>query len=115
LIGSFYNNKLFLGLYNTEVNEIVPLTKNILQDINDDIVILLAHRMGVAANRFFKGIFDSGNAIKNSIVNTSFENYKIQIEKSGRAFYHTYELEFINGYKDFILSDEQLKQSIVEK
>lgn len=74
----------------------------------------LAFELNKTANFISKNLINC-TLIKDTVMLHTFENYIDTIEKSGNSFQNTYELEFINGYKEYILTDEQLKQSLVER
>lgn len=115
LLVSVNKNKTFVGLYNKGSKEIEPINKEILRLFTNDLFSLVSYKMETIAARYSKGISTSGCDVKNFQELTSFSLYKSRIEKLSTCFYHTYELEFINGYKDYILTDEQLKCSLEEK
>ena len=108
------NKNIYLGLYNISENRIIPLAKDIFKKIKDDDMYTLAYDLNRTANFILKGEIEK-TTIKDSAILYTFENYTETIEKSGNSFQHTYELEFINGYKEYILTDEQLKQSLIER
>ena len=74
----------------------------------------LAFELNKTARLISKNIINC-TLIKDTIMLHTFENYIETIEKSGNSFQYTYELEFINGYKEYILTDEELKKSIIER
>ena len=107
-------NHTYFGLYNMIENKVIPLTKNILKHITDQNIYLLSYNLNKTARLIQKGEIEK-TTIKDSTILHIFENYIDTIEKSGNSFQYTYELEFINGYKEYILTDEQLKDSLVER
>ena len=74
----------------------------------------IAYEMNMTAKFILRGVVQK-TTVKNTVMLHSFENYIETIEKSGNSFQNTYELEFINGYKEYILTDEELKKSIIER
>ena len=112
-------NKYFFSLYDSNCKEITPLKKDMFFMFNNYIYSLLSCQMNRTAVLYKKGIVsgnrESTTLIKNSYMLITFQNYKQNIEKLSNCFYHTYELEFINGYNDYILSDEQLKNALIER
>ena len=107
-------NNVYFGIYDNQLNRIIPLTKDYFLKITDDDIYYLAHNLNKTAIFIDKGEIEK-TLIKDSTMLYTFENYINTIEKSGVSFQNTYELEFINGYKEYILTDEQLKQSLVER
>jgi len=74
----------------------------------------LAFELNKTANLISKNLINC-TLIKDTVMLHTFENYIETLKKSGNNFQNTYELEFINGYKEYILTDEQLKQSLIER
>ena len=108
------NNNIYFGLYNNRLCCITPLTKDCFKDLNDDDIFSLSHNLNKTAIFISKGEIDR-TLIKDTVMLYTFENYIDTIEKSGNSFQNTYELEFVSGYKEYILTDEQLKQSLIER
>ena len=101
--------KIYLGLYDDTTKNIIPLTTDILKKITDDNIFLLSYNLNKTANLIQR------KEIEKTIIRDRFENYIRLIEKSGNSFQNTYELEFVSGYKEYILTDEELKKSIIER
>ena len=119
-----YEKRCFLGLFSRTQKEIVPLTSEIFRFFSDRFVFLLSYELNKIAKMAERGIITASpisdrvtllNPLKDKIKVVAFNNYKHRIEKLSNCFYHTYELEFINGCKDYILTDEQLKKSLEER
>lgn len=107
-------NNIYFGLYNNKQNKILPLTKNNFKSLNNKTLFSLSHNLNTTAVFISKGEINK-TLIKDTVMLHTFENYIDTIEKSGNSFQNTYELEFINGYKEYILTDEELKKSIIER
>ena len=107
-------NNIYFGLYNNKQNKITPLTKNNFKSLNNKTLFSLSHNLNTTAVFISKGEIDK-TLIKDTIMLHTFENYINTIEKSKVSFQNTYELEFVNGYKEYILTDEELKKSIIER
>lgn len=105
---------IYFGLYDNYKKQIIPLQKEIISEINDRDMYSLAFELNKTANLISKNLINC-TLIKDTVMLHTFENYIKLIEKSGNSFQNTYELEFINGYKEYILTDEQLKQSLIER
>ena len=111
-------DKLFITIYNKERNEIEPLSKKVFNLFNDRLFINIAYKINKTASQYTRNMI---NKHDNIITNKNFDknlikilNYQENIEKLSNCFYHTYELEFINGYKDYIFTDEELNNSLKE-
>ncbi len=120
LVCSVNKNKCFLGIYNKQNKDIVPITKDLLPYFTGNIMVDLAHQMNRIANLYFQGVVTASKTGYVTIITdrqklTAFHNYRHHVEKMSNCFYHTYEVEFVNGYKDYIVSDEQLKDSLIER
>ena len=107
-------NNIYFGLYNNKQNKILPLTKNNFKNLNNKTLFSLSHNLNTTAVFILKGEIEK-SLIKDTVMLHTFENYIETLKKSGNNFQNTYELEFINGYKEYILTDEQLKQSLIER
>ena len=107
-------NDIYFGLYDEYKAKMISLTKNIIQNISDENIFSLSYNLNKTAKLISKEEIEK-TTIKNTTLLHTFENYIDIIEKSGNSFQHTYELEFINGYKEYILTDEELKQSLIER
>lgn len=107
-------NNIYFGLYNNKQNKILPLTKNNFKNLNNKTLFSLSHNLNTTAVFILKGEIEK-TLIKDTVMLHTFENYIETLKKSGNNFQNTYELEFINGYKEYILTDEQLKQSLIER
>lgn len=105
---------IYFGLYDNYKKQIIPLQKEIISEINDRDMYSLAFELNKTANLISKNLINC-TLIKDTVMLHTFENYIETLKKSGNNFQNTYELEFINGYKEYILTDEQLKQSLVER
>lgn len=105
---------IYFGLYDNNKKQIIPLQKEIISNTNDRDMYSLAFELNKTARLISKNIINC-TLIKDTIMLHTFENYIEAIEKSGNSFQYTYELEFINGYKEYILTDEELKKSIIER
>lgn len=114
LLCSINHNNIYFGLYDNTLCRIIPLSKNCFKDLGDDDIFSLSHNLNKTATFILKGEINK-TLIKDTVMLHTFENYIETIEKSGNSFQNTYELEFINGYKEYILTDEQLKQSLIER
>lgn len=114
LLCSINHNNIYFGLYDNTLCRIIPLSKNCFKDLGDDDIFSLSHNLNKTATFILKGEINK-TLIKDTVMLHTFENYIDTIEKSGNSFQNTYELEFINGYKEYILTDEQLKQSLIER
>ena len=99
---------------NNKQNKILPLTKNNFKNLNNKTLFSLSHNLNTTAVFILKGEIEK-TLIKDTVMLHTFENYIETLKKSGNNFQNTYELEFINGYKEYILTDEQLKQSLIER
>ena len=107
-------NNIYFGLYNNKQNKITPLTKDNFKNLNNKTLFSLSHNLNTTAVFILKSEIDR-TLIKDTVMLHTFENYIDTIEKSGNSFQNTYELEFVSGYKEYILTDEELKKSIVER
>ena len=105
LLCKINRQSIYFGLYNENTGKIFQLSKDIFR---------LSFELNKMAKLISKEIIQT-TTIKNATVLYTFENYIETIEKSGNSFQNTYELEFINGYKEYILTDEELKKSIIER
>ena len=105
---------IYFGLYDNNKKQIIPLQKEIISNSNDRDIYSLAFELNKTARLISKNIINC-TLIKDTVMLHTFENYIETIEKSRNSFQNTYELEFVNGYKEYILTDEQLKKSIIEK
>ncbi len=114
LIAVVNKNTVFLGLYNRYDKRIEPLTKKLLKYIDTGLINTISFQLSKAANKYEKGIIETGYDLSEPSMLFAVENYRNNIEKLSICFYHTYEIEFINGYKDYIMSDEELKNSLTE-
>ena len=114
LLCSINHNNIYFGLYDNTLCRIIPLSKNCFKDLGDDDIFSLSHNLNKTATFISKGEINK-TLIKDTVMLHTFENYIDTIEKSGNSFQNTYELEFINGYKEYILTDEELKKSIIER
>lgn len=114
LLCKINRKNVYFGLYNVSNNKIIPFTKEIFKSLIDDDMYNIAFELNKTSKLISKGIIQI-TTIKNPTVLYTFENYIETIEKSGNSFQNTYELEFINGYKEYILTDEELKKSIIER
>ena len=118
-----YKEKVFLGLYNTQRKEIVPVTNEVLKYFTDGMFAHLSYELNktskLAQKEVLKpsvsGVYSLLKPVKDKLKVIAFNNYKQHVEKLSSCFYHTYELEFVNGYRDYVLTDEQLKHSLEEK
>ena len=105
---------IYFGLYDLQTHNILALTEDLFFKITDDIIFSLSHEL----NKIFVFIdkqLIQFTTIKDTVMLHTFENYIDTIEKSGNSFQNTYELEFVNGYKEYILTDAELKKSIIER
>lgn len=114
LLCKINRQSIYFGLYNENTGKIFQLSKEIFYHIHDEDIFRLSFELNKMAKLISKEIIQT-TTIKNATVLYTFENYIETIEKSGNSFQNTYELEFINGYKEYILTDEQLKQSLIER
>ena len=114
LLCKINKQNIYFGLYNENTKRIIPLSKEIFHHLYDEDMFRLSFELNKTAKLISRGIIQI-TSIKNSTVLYTFENYIDTIEKSGNSFQNTYELEFVSGYKEYILTDEELKQSIIEK
>lgn len=113
---SVYKDKCFLGLYNDKLKCIEQLTKDTLSLFTDNNYLIISRQMGIISNQIIKGIESNKNTvicrIKNHNELITFTNYQQNIEKLSNCFYRTEELEFINGYDQYILTDYELKEAL---
>ena len=114
LLCKINRQSIYFGLYNENTGKIFQLSKEIFYHIHDEDIFRLSFELNKMAKLISKEIIQT-TTIKNATVLYTFENYIETIEKSGNSFQNTYELEFINGYKEYILTDEELKKSIIER
>lgn len=114
LLCKINRQSIYFGLYNENTGKIFQLSKEIFYHIHDEDIFRLSFELNKTSKLISKGIIQI-TTIKNPTVLYTFENYIETIEKSGNSFQNTYELEFINGYKEYILTDEELKKSIIER
>lgn len=108
------NNKIFFGFYDKSICRIIPITQKIFHNLTDNDMFLISKALNKTAKFISKGVVQK-TTVKDTVMLHTFENYIETIEKSGNSFQNTYELEFINGYKEYILTDEELKKSIIER
>ena len=93
-------NNIYFGLYNNKQNKILSLTNNNFKSLNNKTLFSLSHNLNTTAVFISKGEINK-TLIKDTVMLHTFENYIDTIEKSGNSFQNTYELEFINGYKEY--------------
>ena len=118
LFTSAYKEKCFSTMYNNAQKSIDALTKEDFLYFTEDLFLLIAQQMDTLALQAKSGIVLPKNDIISKIKKRSeiliFTNYQHNIEQLTNCFYRTSELEFINGFEDYIYTDEQLKNALTE-
>lgn len=114
LLCKYNNAEYYFGLYNNRKKEIIPLTKELFNNISDNKIYLLSNELNITAKLVLKNVI-SETKIKDKMKIISFDNYISNIKNLSNSFQYTYELEFINGYKEYLLTNEELKNAIIER